>query len=446
MSVKIKDIIESELCVGCGACTVDTDITMDWNKNGFLVPSSIAGLVEYANKVCPFNLVPEDCVRTEDELAGEFLNEADNKHIKIGKYINTYVGYSHEYRKTSSSGGVATYVLSKLLEQGVVDYIVSVGEGEKDHYTYTISSTKDELLKCSKTKYYPVSMSDVLKEISRVDGKYAVVGTACFIKAIRLLQFYNPTFQERVKFTVGIICGGQKSKFYTDFLASNLGFSSGGYIKPQFRIKNINSHASDYKFGCTDYNNKEYQLKMSVLGDMWGTGLFKNNACDFCDDVTSELADISLGDAWIPPYSSDGKGTNVIVTRSKLADSLISKGIESKELSVESLIFDKFLSSQQGSFNHRHAGLKYRIKKMRRTGVIIPPKRFDNEDIRYDFKLVQSQRLVVRKLSLDFWSVSPTCYLIKMPRELFKLKQLTRLNHCFRTLKYKVDRIRRKNK
>lgn len=171
---------------------------------------------------------------------------------------------------------------------------------------------------------------------------------------------------------------------------------------------------------------------------MWGTGLFKNNACDFCDDVTSELADISLGDAWIPPYSNDGRGTNVIVTRSKVADTLILNGIQDKELNVEDLAFDKFLSSQQGSFNHRHAGLKYRIKKMKNIGVIIPPKRFDKEDISFDFKLVQGQRLVVRKKSLELWAKNPEEYDFNLSKELLKLKNLTRLNHYIRAIKRKI--------
>lgn len=267
MSEILKEIIKSELCVGCGACTVNTNAHMDWNLNGFLTPTLTDNLPEHASKVCPFNLTPEDCVKTEDELADIFLDDTNNKHVKIGKYINTYVGYSQEYRKTSSSGGIATYVLSKLLENGEVDYVISVGESDKDHYSYTISSTKDKLLKCSKTKYYPVSMSSALKEISEIEGTYAVVGTACFIKAIRLLQFYNPTFKERIKFTVGIICGGQKSKFYADFLASKMNLKSGEFRNPQFRIKDEDSYALDYKFGCIDKKQALREIKMQGLGD-----------------------------------------------------------------------------------------------------------------------------------------------------------------------------------
>lgn len=83
---------------------------------------------------------------------------------------------------------------------------------------------------------------------------------------------------------------------------------------------------------------------MRNLGDMWGTGLFKLNACDFYDDVTTELADISLGDAWLKPYDSDGAGNNII----KAPLSIIHEGIdyhsfnhklnELREISVRHLI------------------------------------------------------------------------------------------------------------
>ena len=101
----------------------------------------------------------------------------------------------------------------------------------------------------------------------------------------------------------------------------------------------------------------------------------------FCDDVTTELADLSLGDAWLEPYSQDGLGTNVIVTRSCLAEDIIKSGFEQGDLFIETLSEDIFLASQQGSFNHRHEGLAYRIKLGMTPADVIPPKRY------IDFKL-----------------------------------------------------------
>lgn len=69
------------------------------------------------------------------------------------------------------------------------------------------------------------------------------------------------------------------------------------------RVQNSNSIAYNYAFRCTDTaGNDEKPIKMQAVGNMWGTGLFKANSCDFCDDVTTELADISLGDAWLEPF------------------------------------------------------------------------------------------------------------------------------------------------
>ena len=76
-----------------------------------------------------------------------------------------------------------------------------------------------------------------------------------------------------------------------------------------------------------------------------------------------------------------------------------------KELTVEHLDFNQFLSSQHGSFNHRQKALGYRIKLAKKKGLSIPPKRHDQEKISLDFKLVQKQRMVVRKLSLIQWQI-----------------------------------------
>src|SRR5699024_11089909 len=112
------------------------------------------------------------------------------------------------------------------------------------------------------------------------------------------------------------------------------------------------SDALDYSFSCENEDGETKGVKMREVGDMWGTGYFKNNACDFCDDVVAELADISLGDAWIDPYKKDGRGTNIIITRSKLAEKIIKNGIKANELCVDPISKEDTEQSQRGGFNH----------------------------------------------------------------------------------------------
>lgn len=437
-------VVKQDMCVGCGACLYSSiDLKMQWNKEGFLNPTSVTPelVSEKSLKVCPFNPFPDKEVRTEKEIADIFLKDAPNRHPKVGHYYSTYAGYSNKYRLSSSSGGIATYLIDKLLSENIVDAVITVKEGEDNFYEYTIIRTVDQLLLTSKTKYYPVTLATAINELKNSNERFAVVGIACFIKSIRLLQFYHPELNEKIKFTIGIICGGIKSRFFAEYLASKAGIANNLFSQPQFRIKDYESTASDYSFGCKDNEGEFHTIKMRGVGDMWGTGMFKNNACDYCDDVTTELADISLGDAWLAPYNKDGKGTNVLVTRSVLADQLIKNGCVNNEINIEPLDFNVFLLSQQGSFNHRQKALGYRIRLAKKEGISIPPKRHDNERISLDFKLVQRQRRVVRKLSLKEWTITkdPIQFDEVISKPLKKLQKRTIINHYLRAIKRRLD-------
>jgi len=446
----IENVVNNDLCIGCGLCVYicpSKALDLQWNEFGFLIPqlNNKCDLNGECLIVCPFNPNPDKEVETENELAVKFIIDSTKYHLKIGKYIGIYAGYSNEFRLSSSSGGIATYIFSELLKRNVVKYIFSVRESEKQdtHYEYAIIETTNDLLNASKTKYFPVTLGSVMQQINDLDGKVAIVGVACFIKAIRLAQYKQPSLKEKIPFLVGIICGGIKSRFFTEYLAGKVGVELENIKSPQFRIKDHKSTAGDYSFGCIDKPTKKLStIKMRAVGEMWGTGMFKANACDFCDDVTTELADISLGDAWLEPYKNDGKGTNVIVTRSLLADKLIEYGLKSNELTIEILPIDRFLASQQGSFNHRHKGLFVRIKQARKKGQPVPPKRFGNERLTFDFSLVQKGRMKVRQKSLDFWAQNPNAKLFdyKISKNLKRLRIATKMYHYMSAIRRKLNK------
>lgn len=438
----INSVVNNDLCIGCGLCVQvcpSKALAMDWSEDGFLIPKLIdsCDLKGECLKVCPFNPFPADEVRTEDELANLFLKKAPNFHPKVGKYYNTYVGYSEQYRLTSSSGGLATYVLSELFDRKLVDAVITVGEGENNFYEYKLIKSKDELLATSKTKYYPVTMAKALQELKNFDGKVAIVGIGCFIKAVRLLQQHNPAMKSKIVFTVGIICGGLKSKFFAEYLASRTGVNNNNFSKPEFRVKDLSTNAGDYAFSCFDLKGDNKQIKMSVVGNMWGTGMFKNNACDFCDDVTTELSDISLGDAWLEPYIQDAKGTSIIITRSFIAEKILTDGFNSSEVNLEKIDLELFIKTQQGSYNHRHTGLKYRTSQTIKKGLLVPPKRnWESNYFLFDFKIVQLYRMKVRKLSFVYWKEfrDAVMFDFKMKEILDVLQRKTRIYHYRRAV------------
>lgn len=435
--MSIDLIVKNNLCTGCGVCISEDQshqAKMVWNKEGFLIPLlGENSTQEEMIKVCPFAIQQKD----EDELGELFLKQPETQyHDKIGYYYGLYAGYSQQFRETSSSGGIATYVFNTLLEQKIVDYLFIVKEVD-GQYAYQFFSNVEEITQISKTRYTPVTLEKLFQELSKVDGKVAVSGVACFVKAIRLKQMYDPVLKEKIAFIVGIICGGLKSRYYTDYLAQEAGCKS-EYSHAQYRVKNKESHALDYKFSCIEKSDKRiHMVDMQSLGDMWGTGLFKSNACDFCDDVLTELADVSLGDAWISPYDKSGLGNSIIITRSPIADSLIQSGLNNSDLVLDSVDENAIIASQQGSFNHRQNGLLYRLSVFHNRGKETPHKRqrvLKRQNILVNS--VQKHRLITRQKSLEVWkeTLDALRFREKMHPYLQSLRNHTQMSHKYARL------------
>lgn len=67
--------------------------------------------------VCPFNSSPAEEIEDEERIADIFLSEAPNYDGKVGRFYSSFVGYAKNFRNTSSSGGLATFIFQQLLEQ-----------------------------------------------------------------------------------------------------------------------------------------------------------------------------------------------------------------------------------------------------------------------------------------------------------------------------------------
>lgn len=374
--MSIESVVENGFCIGCGGCQYSSGGEIDIKFVDGFYNASIEGVskstLSEASSICPFS----DSSLTENQLSDiSSLSSAQNYSEDIGYYNALYAGKiaRDEERVDSSSGGMTTWILERLLELGEVDRVIHVSESENGMFQYKISSTIEELRSGKKSKYYPVTMGSVLGEIDS-NLNYAITGVPCFIKTIRSLQ--NKEQLQNIKYCVALFCGHLKYSYFSEMLGWELGVPPKELKNFNFRKKVFGYNSSDYFVEAIGESTSKEGRVSEQFGTNWAHGFFKPQACEFCDDICGELSDVTLGDAWLPEYTEDWLGTNIVISRNSVIDDILKTGSQSKTINLDVLSEDKVLKSQDANFRHRRGGIILRTKFLGKKSWV-PKKRLE---------------------------------------------------------------------
>jgi coenzyme F420-reducing hydrogenase beta subunit len=405
-----RDIVCSGLCIGCGSCVAQAnspDLHMKFDVYGQLTPAGPAERLrrssESFTRTCPFS--PAAC--NEDQLAAGLFPAAGYQDALIGRFLTAYVGYvaEEDFRMQGSSGGMVSWVAAELLRKGLVDgvaHVVATEDPQKDgrFFRYRIARTEAEVRAGAKSRYYPIDLSAILNTIRAVPGRYAVIGIPCFVKAVQLLRREDPVLRERIPFTLGLFCGHMKSARFIESFAWQMQVPLSEIERVEFRHKDPDRPANWYNAQLTLRDGRVVNKDWWHLADGdWGAGFLMNSACNYCDDVVAETADISFGDAWLEPYASDGRGTNVVVVRAPVIENLLTDAIKDGRLALEAVDSQFVGQTQAAGFRQRREGLAYRLAW--RRGGAVPPKRVAPDS----HKPTKGRKLIYRmRYSLSAWS------------------------------------------
>lgn len=395
-----KDIVRSDLCIGCGSCVGQAGLAetrMKFDAYGFIKPSGpeewYGKPSERFSQTCPFS----PTAPKEDQLMDELFPGAVQGNAATGRFQDAYVGHvsEDEFRTRGSSGGMVSWVAVELLRKGLIDAVAHVvaspdPQEEGDYFHYTVSRTEADVAAGAKSRYYPIELSKILQTIRDVPGRYAVVGVPCFIKAVQLLRRADPVFRERIRFTLGLFCGHMKSARFVESFAWQMKVPVEGIKQVEFRHKYPERPAYIYNAMLTMQDGRVVNRDWKDLADGdWGAGYFMNSACNFCDDVVAETADVSFGDAWVEPYAADGRGTNVVIVRSEIAAKAISEGIAEGRLALQTVDAEFVERTQTSGLRMRREGLAYRLTWAKKG--VQPVKR-----VAPDAQLPKTRKLVYR--------------------------------------------------
>ncbi|MCP4191021.1 MAG: coenzyme F420 hydrogenase [Planctomycetaceae bacterium] len=407
-------VLQGGYCVGCGACASlpDAGYRMEFteDRNYQAVKSDPKGDESLAAKVCPFS----DEAPNETEIAKQLFGPDCQQHDKLGYFLGAYAGHveTGEYRTQGSSGGMATWIAQQLLSRGMVDAIAHIhGPLETTStdqgvlFKFGISHDEQQLTGNAKTRYYPVEMSEVIQQIRSSSDRIAFIGVPCFIKAIRLLCQNDADLNDKIKYCISLVCGHLKSSRWADLSAWQCGIPPADLKSIDFRKKLPDRPATAYGVQVSGLAAGEQQEQTrpvaELFGKSWAYMFFAYQACDFCDDILGETADVSVGDAWLAPYKYDSRGTNVLVTRNPEIEEILRDGMQQGTVSLDPLGMDDVATTQAGNLRHRHDGLAYRLSLAKREGRWTPKKRIQPCESHLSSKRRQmfQLRIRLRKLS-----------------------------------------------
>ena len=333
-----------------------------------------------------------------------FAHQSLVQDKEIGYHLKTYAGWSTDETKriNSASGGVIMTILRYLLNSGEVDSVFCVGLGEaKDRLFEFIEITNaDQLEKCASSKYYPVDMEKVIFELQKKKSKrnIAITGLPCSLKGLSLAMKKFPRIRNQVRYMIGLVCRLLPNRYYTEFLSELSLGKKKEVIDANFRSKKNTKISSNFNFIAVSSEAEGDPLAFnSIVNIPYTNGMFQHNACNFCDDVFAEVADISLMDAWIPEYVGETKGTSLMVVRSKGIEEILVKLASNGEVELRDSTPAQIKRSQQGVILKKQKKLAGRLNWAHRKGLYVPAKRIKPKE-----KLTWTEKLeIVTKKNLQ---------------------------------------------
>jgi coenzyme F420 hydrogenase subunit beta len=312
--MNVQHVYDQGLCTQCGTCVgvcPTGAVSLTWDLR-------VGYRLRIDEQSC------SDCSRCYQACPGPGLdftgaawwrerNEGAACEDFLGPWRRLWFGWASDetVRYEGASGGVATALMQAALEVGAVDAVVAVRTSAANPLEAegVVCRSPEQVAACRGSKYDVVALNAVLRRILEEPGRYAVVGLPCHIQGLRLAQRRSRRLRERVVLSLGIFCGLTNEPRATAVLARKAGFSPGDLRVVSFRGPGWP--------GGLRLETRQGTVRWRDYPDYFDRHIaaLTPARCRICPDALAELADISVGDAWLDRFTgSDGVSDLIVRT------------------------------------------------------------------------------------------------------------------------------------
>ncbi|MHB8788734.1 MAG: Coenzyme F420 hydrogenase/dehydrogenase, beta subunit C-terminal domain [Desulfobulbaceae bacterium] len=295
-----QTVIDRGLCARCGICAGVCPVqVIRFDEDRFPVLAGRCTACGFCSRCCPGAEV--DFPALSRQLFAVPYDPADLQ----GYTENLFVSHpaDNAARLAGASGGLVTGLLLYLLEKGEIEGALVVRmDPEKPYLSRgTLATTAAEIRDAAQSKYCLTPSMELLGEIRRRKGKFAVVALPCQIHGLRKLADVDPRLADKIAYIFGLYC--------------NCNLNPNGHLEA-IRACNISLDEVarfDFRGGgwpggffVRKKDGTEVHLHPSIIiKDVMNImfRLFGAWRCYLCIDALAEYGDLSFGDFWAIDYA-----------------------------------------------------------------------------------------------------------------------------------------------
>lgn len=294
------EVLANSTCALCGAC-------LDWcpyiaNLEDHLVMRFDCNV---ANGRC-YSLCPRTFADWQ-EIRDKYLPDTPG-NLEIGSFFNVYKVQAKQAVNGQQDGGTVSRLVQTVLEDELAQAILLTGTEDNITPQPFLSTDINDIQKAAGSRFLASpGMRKLIEAQENNIQQLAVVGRPCQIQALRKFDFNRPPHKPAMEvLSIGLFC------------MWSLGWDFKDYLYKMFPDKEILGIAiPQHGFEVTT-NQGTHTISFDEVKK------FLKPGCDYCIDMTAELADISVG-----AFEAE-KGWNTVIIRSqkgrKLFDQALAKG------------------------------------------------------------------------------------------------------------------------
>lgn len=334
----LGDVIEKEWCIGCGACTqVPGGPALIFDDVAKMYRPSIPAN-QLAAAVCP-------AIDVDYGALNEFVF-GQRTDSPFGVVESVFLAQSTDIDRNmaASSGGMIKEVLLHLIESGEVDAAISLAHVEGLDFDHTLVRNRSDVDALPGSIYHNVDQTGALKLLREAEGPVVLVGIPCSFEGIfKFIEAVEPQLKSKIRFSIGLLCGWQYTHHSIEAMAQYLDFPVGGIANVAYRG---GGPVGKFRVELSDGTSREASRRVNFSYQVGFDRHFNTRRCHICVNHSNYLADLVVGDAWLPATLRTRTGISLLIARTDDAREIVLQLEEGSRVRLAQASEREILSSQ----------------------------------------------------------------------------------------------------